>query len=139
MSTFPSLVLHALCAVGAVISLPSSAGDKATHGIWQRISEPNAMPGFYYDPLSIKQVKVGFVAVTTIINYISDEGNKESLLGMTVYDCARRVKQEQSTEQYTQYWADGEIKLKLGLEEPWGTVKVGTDGMRLLKTVCAPA
>ena len=97
------------------------------------------MPGFYYDPLSIKQVKVGFVAVTTIINYISDEGNKESLLGMTVYDCARRVKQEQSTEQYTQYWADGEIKLKLGLEEPWGTVKVGTDGMRLLKTVCAPA
>lgn len=101
-----------------------------------KIQRTNAMPGFYYDPLSIKQVKDGFVAVTTIINYISDEGNKKSLLGMTFYDCARRVKQEKSTEQYTQYWGDGGIKLKLGLEEPWGTVKVGTDGMRLMKVAC---
>lgn len=138
MSTFPSLLLHALCALGTVFSLPASAGDKATHGIWQRISEPNEMPGFYYDPLSIKQVKDGFVSVTTIINYISDEGKKESLLGVTVYDCARGVKQEQSTVQYTQHWADGEIKLKLGLEEPWDSVKVETVGMRLLKSVCAP-
>lgn len=109
------------------------------HGVWLRISHPSTGPGYYYDPLSIKQVREGFVVVTTMINYVSDEGNKESLLGVTLYDCVRKVKQEQSTVQYTKYWADGDIKFKIGLEEPWNSVKAGTDGMRLLKTVCAPA
>lgn len=138
MSTIRSLLVHAMCALFAIVSLSSFAEDKAMHGIWQRISELGSLPSFYYDPLSIKQVREGFVTVTTMINYISDEGNKESLLGVTLYDCARRVKQEQSTVQYTQYWADGDVKFKIGLEEPWNTVKVGTDGMRLLKTVCSP-
>jgi len=139
MSIFPSLVRNAFYMLCAVTTLSSSAEVRAMHGLWLRLSEPNAVLGYYYDPLSIKQVKEGFTTVTTMINYISDTGNKESLLGVTVFDCARRVRQEQSTVQYTQYWADGVIKLKLGLEEPWDTVKVGTDGMQLLKTVCAPA
>lgn len=139
MSTIRSLLLHVLGVLSLVVSLSSSAEDKAMHEIWQRISEPGSLPGYFYDPLSIKQVKEGFVTVTTMINYISDEGNKESLLGVTLFDCMRGLRQEQSTVQYTQYWADGDIKFKIGFEEAWRLVKAGTDGMRLLKAVCAPA
>lgn len=103
---------------------------------WVRISEPDEKTGYFYAPFSIKAVKNGFVSVMTLINYISDEGDAESLLGVTVYDCVNRTKQEQSTVQYSQQWADGEIKYKAGLEEEWGSVKVGSDGMRLLKIIC---
>lgn len=120
-----------------LISLFSTTTAIALSEGWLQISEPNAVPGYYYDPLSIKKVKEGFVSVETMINYISDEGNKESLLGVTLYDCVRRLKQEQSTVQYSQYWADGDVKIRLGLEIEWGTVKVGTDGMRLLRIVCS--
>lgn len=118
---------------------PQTAGAvhvNSTNEGWVRISEPDEKTGYFYAPFSIKAVKNGFFSVTTLINYISDEGNAESLLGVTIYDCKNRTKQEQSTVQYSQQWADGEIKLKLGLEEEWGAVKVGSDGMSLLKTVC---
>lgn len=136
MSTSHRFLLRALRTT-CLISFFSATTAIALSEGWLQISEPNAVPGYYYDPLSIKQVKDGFVRVTTMINYISDEGNKESLLGVTLYDCVRKEKQEQSTVQYSQYWADGDVKLRLGLEDEWGTVKVGTDGMRLLRIVCS--
>jgi hypothetical protein len=57
-------------------------------------------------------------------------------LGVTLYDCAIGTKQEQSTVQYSKHWADGDVLYEIVLEEPWNSVKVGTEGMRLLKTVC---
>lgn len=104
---------------------------------WVRISEPDEKTGYFYAPFSISKVSDGVFAVTTLINYISDEGNAESLIGVTNYDCARRVKQEQSTIQYSQQWGDGVILIKLGFEPEWTTVKIGSDGMSLLKTVCS--
>jgi hypothetical protein len=103
---------------------------------WLMVSEPGTTPVIYYAPLSISTLKSGFVSVTTLINYTSDEGNSESLLGVSLYNCAHRTKQEQSTVQYSKHWADGDVLFKIGLEEPWNSVKVGTEGMRLLKTVC---
>jgi hypothetical protein len=103
---------------------------------WVLISEPGTTPVIFYAPLSISTLKYGFVSVTTIINYTSDEGNAESLLGVSLYNCAQRSKQEQSTVQYSKHWADGDVLFEIGLEEPWNSVKVGTEGMRLLKTVC---
>lgn len=104
--------------------------------LWLLISEPGTTPVIYYAPLSISTVKPGFVRVTSLINYISDEGNAESLLGDTLYDCAMGTKQEQSTVQYSKHWADGDVVLEIGLEEPWELVKFNTEGMRLMKTVC---
>jgi len=103
---------------------------------WLMVSEPGTTPLIFYAPLSISTLKDGFVFVTKLINYTSDEGNAESLLGLTLYNCASRTKQEQSTVQYSKQWADGDVLLRIGLEEPWNSVKVGTEGMRLLKTVC---
>lgn len=104
--------------------------------VWLMVSEPGTTPVIFYAPLSIITLKDGFVSVTTLINYTSDEGNAESLLGLTLYNCASRTKQEQSTVQYSKQWADGDVLLRIGLEEPWNSVKVDTEGMRLLKTVC---
>jgi hypothetical protein len=104
--------------------------------LWQLISEPGTTPVIYYAPLSISTLKSGFASVTTVINYTSDEGNAESLLGVSLYNCAQRTKQEQSTVQYSKHWADGDVLFKIGLEEPWNPVKVGTEGMRLLKVAC---
>ena len=103
---------------------------------WLLISEPGTTPVIYYAPLSIKKLKDGFVSVQSLLNYISDEGNAESLLGVTLYDCAMGTKQEQSTVQYSKHWADGDVVLEIGLEEPWELVKINTEGMRLMKTVC---
>lgn len=103
---------------------------------WLLISEPGTTPVIYYAPLSIKRVKKGFVSVQSLINYISDEGNAESLLGVTLYNCAMGTKQEQSTVQYSKQWADGDVVLEIGLEEPWELVKFNTEGMRLMKVVC---
>jgi hypothetical protein len=104
--------------------------------LWQLISEPGTTPVIYYAPLSIQTDNDGFASVTTVINYTSDEGNAESLLGVSLYNCAQRTKQEQSTVQYSKHWADGDVLFKIGLEEPWNPVKVGTEGMRLLKVAC---
>jgi hypothetical protein len=104
--------------------------------LWQLISEPGTTPVIYYAPLSISTLKSGFATVTSLINYTSGDGNAESLLGVTLYNCASATKQEQSTVQYSMHWADGDVKLRIGLEEPWELVKVGTEGMRLMKTVC---
>lgn len=103
---------------------------------WLLISEPGTTPVIYYAPLSIKKVKDGFVSVQSLINYTSDEGSKESLLGVTLYDCAMGTKQEQSTVQYSRHWADGDVVLEIGLEEPWELVKFNTEGMRLMKVAC---
>lgn len=103
---------------------------------WLLISEPGTTPVIYYAPFSVRKVKPGFASVTSLINYTSDEGNAESLLGVTLYNCASATKQEQSTVQYSMHWADGDVKLRIGFEEPWELVKVGTEGMRLMKTVC---
>jgi hypothetical protein len=103
---------------------------------WLLISEPGTTPVIYYAPLSISRLKSGFASVTSLINYTSDEGNAESLLGVSLYNCASATKQEQSTVQYSMHWADGDVKLRIGLEEPWNPVKVGTEGMRLLKVAC---
>ena len=104
---------------------------------WVRTSEPDEKTGYFYAPFSISKVSEGFFTVTTLINYISDEGNAESLIGVTNYDCAQRVKQEQSTIQYSQQWGYGLILHKLGFEPNWTTVKIGSDGMSLLMTVCS--
>lgn len=116
-------------------NLPAQS-DLDNRGLWQLISEPATTPLIYYSPLSIKKVKDGFVSVQSLINYTSDEGSKESLLGVTLYDCAMGTKQEQSTVQYSKHWADGDVVLEIGLEEPWELVKINTEGMRLMKTVC---
>lgn len=104
--------------------------------LWLLISEPGTTPVIYYAPLSVSTVKPGFASVTSLINYTSDEGNAESLLGITVYDCAMGTKQEQSTVQYSQHWADGDVVLQIGLEEAWQPVKLCTEGMRLLEVAC---
>lgn len=114
----------------------SSALTNEKKDLWLLISEPGTTPVIYYAPLSISTIKPGFARVTSLINYTNDEGNAESLLGITVYDCAMGTKQEQSTVQYSQHWADGDVVLQIGLEEPWQLVKLGTEGMRLLKVAC---
>lgn len=114
----------------------SSASFMSKSEGWLLISEPGTTPVIYYAPLSIKTVKDAFVSVQSLINYISDEGSAESLLGVTLYDCAMGTKQEQSTVQYSKHWADGDVVLEIGLEEPWELVKINTEGMRLMKTVC---
>lgn len=114
----------------------SSALTNEKKDLWLLISEPGTTPVIYYAPLSVSTIKPGFASVTSLINYTSDEGNAESLLGITVYDCAMGTKQEQSTVQYSQHWADGDVVLQIGLEEPWQPVKLGTEGMRLLKVAC---
>lgn len=114
----------------------SSALTNEKKDLWLLISEPGTTPVIYYAPLSVSTVKPGFASVTSLINYTSDEGNAESLLCITVYDCAMGTKQEQSTVQYSQHWADGDVVLQIGLEEAWQPVKLGTEGMRLLKVAC---
>ncbi len=116
-------------------NLNTSAIDGKSVG-WTRVSEPEDPEGYFYAPLSITTLKGSRVSVQSLINYTSDEGNPESLLGVTLYNCASRTKQEQSTVQYSKQWADGEVILQIGLEEPWVPVKVGSAGMRLLKIVC---
>lgn len=114
----------------------SSALINEKKDLWLLISEPGTTPAIYYAPLSVRTVKPGFASVTNLINYTSEEGKAESLLGITVYDCAMGTKQEQSTVQYSRHWADGDVVLQIGLEEPWQPVKLGTEGMRLLKVAC---
>ena len=103
---------------------------------WLQISAPGSNQGYYYSPLSITKVKDKFYTVQTIINYQSDEGRNESLIGITLYDCFTRKLQEQSTRQYSKFWADGELLYEIGLEATWKPVKIGSDGMRLFNLIC---
>jgi hypothetical protein len=116
-------------------NLPSASIVRKSEG-WLLISEPGTTPVIYYAPLSIQTDQDGFASVTSLINYISDEGNEESLLGVSLYNCAELTKQEQSTVQYSKHWADGDVLFEIGLEEPWNSVKAGTEGMLLLKVAC---
>jgi hypothetical protein len=103
---------------------------------WIMISPLGDIPSYYFDPLSIKVVKPGFNSVIYTINYTNDEGELESLVGSSIYDCNSLTKQEQYIFQYKQHWAAGSIIYKGGLEEEWGDVKAESSGMKLLKIVC---
>ncbi len=120
----------------AVMVVCASFPAHASSVGWLMISAPGDTPSYYYDPLNIRVVKPGFNSVIYTINYTSDEGALESLVGSSIYDCNRRTKQEQYTVQYKRHWGAGDIIYKIGLEEEWSEVKVGTDAMKLLKIVC---
>lgn len=124
--------LRLLIAMGMCASLTAHSSSVG----WLMISAPGDIPSYYFDPLSIKVVKPGFNSVIYTINYTNDEGELESLVGSSIYDCNSLTKQEQYIFQYKQHWAAGNIIYKGGLEEEWGDVKEESSGMKLLKIVC---
>ena len=121
-----------LVALGVCASLTAYASSVG----WLMISAPGDIPSYYYDPLSIKVTKPGFNSVIYTINYTNDEGELESIVGSSIYDCNNRTKQEQNIFQYKQHWAAGNIIYKGGLEEEWSDVKAGSNAMKSLKIVC---
>ena len=124
--------LRLLISIVVFASLPAHASSVG----WLMISAPGDIPSYYYDPLNIKIVKPGFNSVIYTINYTNDEGELESLVGSSIYDCNSLTKQEQYIFQYKQHWAAGNIIYKGGLEEEWGDVKEESSGMKLLTIVC---
>jgi hypothetical protein len=124
--------LRLLIAMGVCASLTAYASSVG----WLMISLPGDIPSYYYDPLSIKVTKPGFNSVIYTINYTNDEGELESLVGSSIYDCKSLTKQEQYIFQYKQHWAAGSIIYKGGLEEEWSDVQAESSGMKLLKIVC---
>lgn len=125
-------LLRLLVATGVCASLTAYASSVG----WLMISAPGDIPSYYYDPLSIKVTKPGLNSVTYTINYTNDEGELESLVGSSIYDCNSRKKQEQNIVQYKKHWAAGNSIYKGGLEEEWSDVQAESNGMKLLKIVC---
>ena len=124
--------LRVLIALSMVVPTIASADPKG----WVALGLPNGESSMYYDPSSVHEVEGGFKTIASVINYLNEQGQFESLISATLYDCQNTSKLDHFTIQHSLHWGDGEVIAKSGVDEQWRPVKPKTNGMVLFRVAC---
>ncbi len=124
--------LRLLIALSMAAPMVASADPRG----WVALGLPNGESSFHYDPASVHVVEGGFKTVVSVINYVNGQGQFESLVSASLYDCKNISKLDQFTIQHRMHWGDGEVIAKSRLEEQWRLVKPKTNGMLLFRAAC---
>ena len=114
---------------GHVHALTGQAG-------WIKIPTDGASFEIYYDPLSIKSEGQQSKRMMTLINYKDNAGKDASMVSETIYNCAKKLKQDQYTLIFEGPWAMGEPINGSLAEEGWRKVLVDSFGINLLRQAC---
>jgi hypothetical protein len=100
---------------------------------WKRVGGDQQV-SFYVDQQAVKRISTNEVAALTMLNYMTDSGQYESMLSGVVYDCANMRKIDTFTTQYELHWAEGKVIKELGAEASWHEMpadSIGAAGARL--------
>jgi hypothetical protein len=124
--------LRVIIALAMVVSTIASADPKG----WVALGVPNGESSIHYDPTSLHVVEGGFKTIVSVINYLNEQGQFESLVSASLYDCQNISKLDHFTNQHRLHWGDGEVITKSGVDEQWRPVKPKTNGMLLFRVAC---
>jgi type II secretory pathway component GspD/PulD (secretin) len=100
---------------------------------WKRVGGDQQI-SFYVDQQAVKRISTNEVAALTMLNYMTDSGQYESMLSGVVYDCTNMRKLDTFTTQYELHWAEGKVIKELGAETSWHIMpadSIGAAGARL--------
>jgi hypothetical protein len=113
------------------LAMPASAQS------WDRVVAADRYTAVYLDTESVRVLDGGIRVAVSVINYQTANGNDESLLAGTLYDCSGNRKRDQFVRKSDSHWGNGiEIRLS-GEESRWFDVRRHTIGDSLQRAVCS--
>ena len=103
---------------------------------WKRVSVADRYTAVYLDVDSVRVLDGGIRVAVSVINYQTANGNEESLLAGTLYDCLGNRKRDQFVRKSDAHWGKGiEIRTS-GEESQWFEVRARSIGDSLQRAVC---
>jgi hypothetical protein len=128
--------IASLSMVLAVIALPLKAHALTGSAGWVQL--PTAVDDFslFFNPLSVTSHGPHKKYMRTLMNYKDEAKNEMSLLSETIFNCVDKAKQDQFTEMFEGYWAQGEPVARSDAEEGWHKLKDGSVGMAMVDAAC---
>jgi hypothetical protein len=113
------------------LAMPASAQN------WKRVSVADRYTAVYLDMDSVRVLDGGIRVAVSVINYQTANGNEESLLAGTLYDCLGSRKRDQFVRQSDAHWGKGIEILISGEESKWFEVLGRSMGDSLQRAVCS--
>ena len=120
-----------LLLLSLTLAMPVSAQN------WKRVSVADRYTAVYLDMDSVRVLDGGIRVAVSVINYQTANGNEESLLAGTLYDCLGNRKRDQFVRKSDAHWGKGiEIRIS-GEESKWFEVLERSMGDSLQRAVCS--
>ena len=104
---------------------------------WERVGATDRYTAVYLDTESVRVFDGGIRVAVSVINYQTANGNDESLLAGTLYDCSGNRKRDQFVRRSDSHWGKGIEIRSSGEESRWFDVRRHTIGDSLQRAVCS--